>query len=170
MKRSALIQIFILSLSACGVRQTCPSCEDGADDEPPADMAEEIPDLPCGGADLQNDDLNCGACGNICWPHGAGGYEVGGCVEGACSPTWEGEAWPDPTPLTCNDVCGTLTCRANACAGLTGFVCEMVLGAECEARGGPGPQLLDLSGPCDESIPWPDLIVGGERVVYCCCE
>lgn len=170
MKRLALIQFLVLSLAACGRGQPCPSCDDdGADDDQLADMAGEIPDLPCGGADLQSDGLNCGTCGNKCRTIGVGTYEVGGCVAGACSPTWEGEAWPEPTPLTCDDVCGTLSCHANGCAGLTGFVCESVLGVECEALGGAGPLLLDFSGTCEETIPWPDIIVGGERGVYCCC-
>jgi hypothetical protein len=170
MKRLALIQFLVLSLAACRPGQPCPSCgEDGADDSQPADMAEEIPDLPCGGADLQNDDLNCGECGSVCWTQGAGAYEAGGCVEGACGPTWEGQAWPEPTPLTCADVCGTSACHADGCAGLTGFVCESILGQPCGTVGSGGDPLLDISGPCDAPISWPDVIDGGDRGVYCCC-
>lgn len=175
MKRPALIQILVLSLAACGRGQPCPSCDDGDDDDQPADMAGEVPDLPCGGADLQDDDKNCGTCGNICYARGAGEYETVGCLDGVCGPTWFGQVWLEPTPLTCDDVCatstgGSLTCRANDCVGLTGFVCESVLGESCEVLGGGGgPLLLDLSGPCDESIPWPEVIFGGDRGVFCCC-
>lgn len=171
MKPFAFIHFFVLSLAACGIRQTCSSCDDdAADDNPPPDMAEEMPDLPCDGADLQNDDLNCGTCENECRSIGSGTYEVGGCVAGVCNPTWEGEAWYEPTLLTCDDVCGTSSCHTNGCAGLTGFVCESILGVECDAiSSGGGAVLLDLSGACDEPIPWPDVVDGGDRVVYCCC-
>jgi hypothetical protein len=171
MKPLVLIHFLALSLVACGRGQPCPTCDDdGADDDQPADMAEDLPDLPCGGADLQNDDLNCGTCGNRCWTTGSSAYEAGGCVAGTCSPIWHGQEWPEPTPLTCDDVCGTLSCHANACAGLTGFVCESILGESCEALGnGAGNLLLDLSGPCDEWIPWPEVILGGDRLVFCCC-
>jgi hypothetical protein len=169
MKRSTLIQFVVMSLAACGPRQPCPSCDDAADDDQPADMAEEMPDLPCGGADLQNDDLNCGTCGNECISAGALTYEAGGCIAGACSPTWHGQDWLEPTPVTCEDVCGTLSCHANGCAGLTGFVCESVLGQECEVLGPGGTPLLEISGPCDETIAWPDVIFGGTRGVFCCC-
>jgi hypothetical protein len=170
MKRALLIQFFAMSLAACGRNQPCPSCDDGADDTPPLDLAEEIPDLPCGGADLQNDNWNCGTCGQICWPRGDGEHEAGGCVAGKCSPTWHGDQWWDPIPLTCDDVCGTLSCYANGCAGLTGFVCESSFGEPCSViGGGGGPLLLDFSGTCEEAIPWPDLIHGGVRLVYCCC-
>jgi hypothetical protein len=172
MKPRALIHFLALSLAACGRGQPCPTCDDdAADDDQPADMAEDLPDLPCGGADLQNDDENCGTCGNICYARGKGEYETVGCLDGVCGPTWFGQLWPEPTPLTCDDVCATstLSCHANACVGLTGFVCETALGVECEPMGGPGFLLLELTGPCDESIPWPDLIIGGTRGVFCCC-
>jgi hypothetical protein len=177
MKRPALIQFLLLSLAACGPGQPCPTCDDdGADDDQPADMADELPDLPCGGADLQNDDWNCGTCGNPCVVGGADEYEAGGCIDGVCGPSWFGNNWFEPTSLTCNDVCATATggnssCRANGCVGLTGFICQAVPSVSdwCEAFGGPGSLLLELSGPCDESIPWPDIVHGGVRLVLCCC-
>jgi hypothetical protein len=88
--------------------------------------------------------------------------------------TWHGQEWLEPTPLTCDEVCatatfGTASCHANGCSGLTGFVCETTPLDSCEIFHGNGPLLLDLSGACDESIPWPEVIFGWDRHVYCCC-
>jgi hypothetical protein len=47
-----------------------------SDQAPPADLAVSGPDLAC--SDLQNDPLNCGACGHDCLG--------GGCVAGKCQP------------------------------------------------------------------------------------
>lgn len=170
MKRHILAQLLLVSLAACRPGQPCPSC----DDDEPSDLPEELPDLPCDGADLQNDNAHCGTCENQCNVKGSGDYEAGGCVAGVCGPTWYGQEWLEPDPLTCADVCGTttggaLSCRANGCVGLTGFVCESVVGGGCEALGGSGPQLLDFSGTCDEPLPWPDVVFGGTRNVFCCC-
>lgn len=177
MKPSALIHSLVLSLAACGGRQVCPSCDDeDADDDPSVDMAPEIPDLPCGGADLQNDDQNCGTCGKECPTRGADEYEAGGCVDGVCGPIWFGQYWLEPTPLTCADVCtaqtfGMASCQANGCVGLTGFVCETISTEECDVlTGAPNPLLLlEISGPCDETIAWPEVLYGGNRSVFCCC-
>jgi hypothetical protein len=140
------------------------------------DVAEELPDLPCGGVDLQTDDHNCGTCGNECFVQGAGEYETSGCIDGACGPTWYGVGWPEPTPLTCADVCSTSTggkssCEPQACAGLTGFVCESVANNPCGVLGGGSTStLVDFDGSCEDLIPWPsETDFGGDRLAYCCC-
>jgi len=46
---------------ACGQSQQCDSCDEDQDLG-----AELVPDLPCAGADLETEDLNCGSCGNEC--------------------------------------------------------------------------------------------------------
>ncbi len=66
-----------LVLAACRPGQPCPSCED--DEAELGDVADVPADLPCGGADLQTDDFNCGECGNICTVKADGtDYEAGG--------------------------------------------------------------------------------------------
>lgn len=170
MKRQVLIQLLLVALSACGPSQPCPSCEDDGADDLPVDLAEEMPDLPCGGADLQNDNQNCGKCETMCWPQAEGSaHEAGGCVAGVCGPRWHGQEWLEPSPLTCDDVCGTLSCHANGCSGLTGFVCESIFGQPCTTISSGSPPLLDLSGACDEPLPWPEVWFEGDRHVYCCC-
>lgn len=134
----------------------------------------DAPDLPCGGADLQSDDANCGECGNSCWVRGSGKYAAGHCAAGVCGPTWVNQDWVEPTALTCDEVCGTvldgpLSCRAQGCAGLTGLVCESVIGEACVLFGGPGPVLAEFEGSCSETLPWPDTEFGGIRVAVCCC-
>ena len=177
MKRLALTPFLVLALAACGPNQPCPSCDDGADDDVPADVG-EVPDLPCGGADLQTDDFNCGTCGNICSVQAEGtDYQAGGCVDGACDArVWLHQDWPEPSPLTCAEVCTTASdgegsCAANGCSGLTAFVCETMFTEECDVlHGGSGPQLVDFSGTCEELIPWPEFTYGGKIHVFCCCE
>src|SRR5690606_20805935 len=120
----------VLALTACGsstpTPDPCPDCE-GADDMP----AEPITDLPCGGADLQNDDLNCGACGNECPVEYADGpFEAGNCNGGKCGPRWFAAfLGPDPgndveaPQMTCEEVCADFEapCVERGCAGLTGY-------------------------------------------------
>jgi len=141
------------------------------------DDGEDIPDLPCGGADLQTDRYNCGTCGKSCLVEGRKAYEAGGCVDGVCGPTWAGLRWLEPSLLTCAEVCTTATlaeasCQAAACAGLTGLVCESIFFTACAVMDGDGPPLtlVEVDGSCDEPIPWPEeTLEGGDRVAYCCC-
>jgi hypothetical protein len=60
--RSTTLTALLLFLSIAGCRGPlpCTGCEEQGEDESPPD------DLPCGGADLMTDNLNCGACGNEC--------------------------------------------------------------------------------------------------------
>lgn len=174
MKRRTIIPTFVLLLGACQPRLPCPDCDDDAAEQP-EDLPVEIPDLPCGGADLQTDDANCGECGNMCWVRGTGEYEAGHCSAGVCGPSWVTQDWVEPSPLTCDDVCGEvlggpLSCWANGCAGLTGLVCESVVGQGCDIfPGGSGPLLAEFTGSCSETLPWPDTQAGGVRVAVCCC-
>jgi len=67
MNHRALILSFLLPLVACRPGQPCPTCDaDGVGDDDLPDDGEDIPDLPCGGADLQTDRYNCGTCGKSC--------------------------------------------------------------------------------------------------------
>lgn len=173
MLRNKLIFSSILAITACRPGQPCPTCDDEADDLP-TDLPADNPDLPCGGADLQADDDNCGECGNACLVQGVGAYSAGGCVDGACGPTWHGTAWPEQTTLTCAEVCAAsaeLPCQTGACADLTGLVCESVANSPCGViSGGDTSTLVDFGGGCGDPIPWPEQTeFGGSRVVYCCC-
>ena len=175
MENRALILFFVLPLVACRPGLPCPSCDDddAADDESPDD-GEDIPDLPCGGADLQTDRYNCGTCGNSCLVEGSKAYETSGCVDGVCGPTWIGMQWLEPSLLTCDDVCllSLGSCQAAACAGLTGLVCESIFFTGCAVMNGEGAPvtLVEVDGSCNEPIPWPEETqYGGDRLAYCCC-
>jgi hypothetical protein len=50
--------------------------------------------------DTQNDSNHCGACGNICTVF----HDDGGCVDGACTPTWSG-CYPDDVLIPCTTIC-----------------------------------------------------------------
>ena len=177
MKRDASIVVCGLLLGACQPRLPCPDCDDDDAAEQPEDLPMETPDLPCGGADLQSDDANCGECGNSCLVRGRDEYEAGHCSAGVCGPTWFVEEWLEPTPLTCDEVCGaqidgSLACRANGCAELTGLVCESIDGGGCVVvfPGGSGPLLAEFTGSCSETLPWIDTQAGGSRLAVCCCD
>jgi hypothetical protein len=171
--KSPVPVLLVLALIACRPGQPCPTCEDVADDDPVVDLG-PVTDLPCGGVDLETDNLNCGTCGNECnlrfedTP-----YEVGSCREGECDPAnWESWEWFEPTPLTCDEVCANSwdepsSCVARGCSDLTAIVCGSVLGEQCQVFHGD-PADVEFAGACDEPIPWPD-DVNGSPVVYCCC-
>ena len=169
-----LASLAVVFLAACRPGQPCPSCEDAGDDGDETadipDVAEPIPDLPCDGADLQTDDDNCGECGNECWVNGAGDYRVGGCVDGACGPVWWGKQWLGPDGSSCADVCAEtgLSCRADACAGLTGFVCEAAFDAPCDTFTFGSAPFAEVTGSCTEPIDWPEQALGQIKL-YCCC-
>lgn len=67
----------LLQLAACNRPE--PESEDIAAEEEGV-----VPDLPCGGADLQTDDFNCGTCGNTCEVPYPNNVESGTYVDYAC--------------------------------------------------------------------------------------
>jgi len=117
-KTLQLIALTML-LGACNRALPCDDCEEveaeeEADSDPP-------PDLPCGGADLQTDDQNCGECGNECAVILADTeWEAGGCQAGVCGPTWIGCI---NGPETCEEFCtsGGTQCVEGGCAGVSGL-------------------------------------------------
>ena len=172
MQRRPRLALLIVLVAGCGPRQARSSGDDESGDGADVpDLAEPTPDLPCGGADLQTDAENCGECGNVCSLLGKGEYEAGGCVDGACGPRWEGKSWTEPETLTCADVCvgHGLACQPDACAGLTGFVCEFPFDAMCATLIEGSTPLAEIEGSCANPLEWPAQAVNDELVVYCCC-
>ncbi len=130
-------------------------------------------DLPCGGADLMTDDLNCGSCGHECHiqdedPFMSDEWRGGGhCMNGQCG-SWWGPCGGD-TYSTCREIleaqgleCGT-GCKAKT-PGTTVvyFDVSESLGAFCWRAGYP----IEYSLGCDDPLPWnPDHAAEG---VTCC--
>lgn len=176
MTRPRATLIFIVfcmfCMSACRDKPTCLNCgEDVAaednDGTPP-------PDLPCGGADLMTDNLNCGTCGHECeiWYRDTE-YEAGSCNDGVCGPGGWSSCIPGENTVpwkNCSDICISLgdSCVPNGCAGLTGMMFATSFdGWGCSAyRYTP---VVTMSGGCDELIPWGS---PGESLldVQCCCD
>lgn len=169
-----LIPVYLLlQLIGCTRPQTCPEC-DGEDI--PVEDEDEGPDLPCGGADLQTDDLNCGACGNACDVMWAGTkYAAGGCVNGECGRTWTGlnPLSPPPAMETCEQWCafGDFECVPRGCSGMTAFVCEIVgdFGNQCNLGDPLHQAIVEMTGECDEVIPYPNNVESGNYIYYACC-
>jgi hypothetical protein len=169
MTRHKPASLLLLLLSACNRPG-----EDGT----VASEEEGVPsDLPCGGANLETDDLNCGTCGNACnvmWPDT--NYAAGGCKEGECGRTWTGIGPLPPPPefRTCEELCswGDIPCVPRGCSGLTAYVCviEGDFGDQCNLD--RYTAAVDFSGECDEPIPYPDLY-DPETFIFvhfaCCC-
>jgi hypothetical protein len=88
-----------------------------------------VADLPCGGADLETNNENCGTCGNECRVSFAGTkWEAGACVNAECGPNWSGLIGQQSPPLeTCVDVCEffSATCVSGGCAGVTGIMIDI---------------------------------------------
>jgi hypothetical protein len=87
---TALTVLFFLGAAGCNA-PPCPDCEEpadvgDADGDGDGDGDEPLPDLPCGGADLMTDNLNCGTCGHECgvWYEGTE-YQAGACEQDECS-------------------------------------------------------------------------------------
>ena len=163
----------LLGLSACRDKVPCADCGGGfADDDTPV---QDIPmsDLPCGGADLMTENLNCGICGHECGLFYPGTpYEAGGCKAGVCGPGGWTSCDPkdaDDPYENCAEVCAAYsrTCVANGCAGLTGMMSDVLFGNGC----GPGENgpLAEFSGSCEDPIPW---MTPAENLLHvqCCCE
>jgi hypothetical protein len=182
--RSAILVLPLL-LFSCNPSPPCQDCdsEDVADrgedqDQGQGEDAGVMPDLPCNGADLRTDDLNCGACGNECnviWPGTE--YAAGGCVDSACGPIWTAlfTLLPPPETLTCQEICGLgdRQCAPRGCSGLTGYVCVSVgdFGTQCDLGDPLNTPRLEMYGECDEPAPYPNNVEPGDFVyLNCCCE
>jgi len=169
----------LLLFGAAGCRNTlpCTGCEEPADvDADAGDGDEPLPDLPCGGADLMTDNLNCGTCGNECWVWYEGSqYQAGGCEQGECSrSTWSICSTPY-FGATCEEVCGGRECLPGGCSGLTAMVFEVLPFHGCptssELTSGDYKPVMLLTGACDEPIPWePQGHNQFAREAMCCCE
>ena len=174
MSKQIILCAAMLILPACNDpgSEKCLDCQGG-------DMTDEpIRDLPCGGADLQNDNLNCGECGNECYvDQGDPRYQAGGCNEGKCGPRWFAKYLPSvgwdlvlPPEMTCDEVCAEYesTCVAQGCVGLTAYTCASSWGDGCSPYEPWG--LKDFAGECSEKVPWPAFVDSGyELEVDCCC-
>lgn len=169
---TSLLLPLTLLLAGCRNLPPCQDCEDDAaeDDASMPDLP-AVPDLPCGGADLMTDNLNCGTCGHECglwFPDTA--LEAGGCVDGVCGPGWSNCFSEAANVGNCSDVCAAyeLSCVPNGCAGYTGVLYDIVgIDDVC----GPlweGRQFVAVEGGCEAPIPWMDMNEY-PREVMCCC-
>jgi hypothetical protein len=178
--RTTLMLAFVgaFGTSACRGKLPCPDCGDdvaaeGDDDTPMPDIP--VPDLPCGGADLMTDNLNCGTCGHECvnsW-YRETEYEAGTCKAGVCGPaSWSTCTQGDKSSpwQNCSDICTSLNrvCVPNGCAGLTGLVFTLNFdGWGCSAS--HYTPAAEISGGCDEPIPWMNP-GDGLMAAQCCCD
>ncbi len=167
--------ILTLQIVACNR----PSADGESDSEGlTAEGQEEgtVTDLPCGGADLQTDDLNCGACGNECysmWPETE--YAAGECVNGSCSPRWTG--WfghlPPPDIRTCEQICayGNIPCVPRGCSGMTALVCGEYTewSNRCDLGDPAHHAMIEFSGECDEPVPYPKDTDDYYLIDFACC-
>jgi len=169
---------FILSfcvVSMLGACERSSPCADCLAEEPVEEPA--VPDLPCDGADLEVDDLNCGACGAACSvTYVDTPYEVGHCSEGQCGPRWYAQTL-DPIPeghplpeLNCEEVCAnvSLTCVAQGCSGKTGYSCVTAFGTGCSLTD-EYFYPANWEGACADDIPLPDPDPGVNLKIGCCC-
>ncbi|MFO7566931.1 MAG: hypothetical protein R6X02_30080 [Enhygromyxa sp.] len=174
MSRTTLLAALagLLATTACRNALPCPDCDDEADEQD--DQADEpLPDLPCGGADLMTDNLNCGTCGHECvlWYSGTE-YEAGTCNQGVCGPGWtDCQSGGFPGGFSnCAEICVALgqTCVPQGCAGLTAMMYEVNFdGWGCDPTS--RKPVVTMTEACDEPIPW---LNNGEtaRHAMCCCD
>jgi hypothetical protein len=176
-RRLLLIPLALATL-ACRPPQPCgDGCDDAADGSS-GDTSEDpdLPpptDLPCGGADLMTDDLNCGACGNECYVQDTdtaveGEWRGGGhCMNGQCGSVWAGcdsDQYPtcrtllEPQGLECGTDCSAKT------PGTTVLYFDVfeTLGGTCWFDSYP----IEYALGCDDPLPWnPD---HNSELVACC--
>jgi hypothetical protein len=156
-----LIVVLGLGVLACGDPIPCSDCDDSA-----ADMeGDPMPDLPCGGADLMTDPLNCGSCGKLCQFFPGTEWAAGGCESGECvGPGWSNCYWEAFGP-TCGAICAgsDMTCVAGGCSGYTAMLLQVASDFDFSCTE-PDPYAT-MQGPCDEPIPY-------EMYTYvmCCCD
>jgi hypothetical protein len=171
---------FLLQLAACNRPPSCRDCE-GEDLAGEGEEEGVMPDLPCGGANLQTDDFNCGSCGNACvvdWPGTR--YAAGGCVDGECGRNWSAlhSLSAPPAMETCEQLCsfGDFSCVPGGCSGLTAYVCVTLgdFGDQCNLGDPLNLAFTEMTGACDEVIPYPtDFVENADNFVFvdyaCCC-
>jgi hypothetical protein len=171
--RSVFLAFAVSGAAACRGPMPCPNCDDSADDMQADDVQEDpVPDLPCGGADLMTDPLNCGVCGNNCLWFPGTDWEVGSCEMGECNgPYWDSCEW-SVAGATCGEICespiSSLKCVAGGCSGHTALLNWLGSDfASCDVASFPPYATMD--GSCDEPIPWEDDGQGSSTYVMCCC-
>lgn len=173
--RTTLMVAFLVGGTlACRASVPCSDYNGVADDKANDDedmQLPDLPDLPCGGADLKTDNLNCGTCGHECilWFEETQ-YAAGTCAGGVCGPGWSNCAPGGPNPYpNCAVVCEGLgqSCVPNGCSGYTGMLFGVLFGWGC------GPDESEPSatmmGECDEPIPW-EKVEEDPPHVMCCCD
>lgn len=174
-RRSCAVESSIC-MALIGVALACRGplpCEDCDEDDVPTD-------LPCGGADFETDNSNCGECGNACELELAGtAYETGSCRAGVCgTATWYRQSYHSvpigerpPPRVSCDELCAEFgsVCVYRGCSEKTGYSCDVLFGFGCSLR---EEDALPWTGPCADGVPW----VGqgdpgsGSPVIGCCCE
>jgi hypothetical protein len=149
--------LLLLSMAGCRGPLPCTGCEEQGDegDKSEEQGEDESPpdDLPCGGADLMTDNLNCGTCGNECgvWFEGTQ-YEAGACAQGKCSRSGWYSCATQHAGANCEEVCGGRKCLPGGCSGYTGLVFEIGHFDSCPVK--ELNPVAVLTGTCDEPIPW----------------
>ncbi len=169
MKRKILNQAVACSLligvGACGSPPLCTDC-DVSDADVDSEEGEEAPgDLPCGGADLQTDDKNCGSCGSRCYVWYSGTeWEAGGCVAGECAPLWTD---CESGFATCAERCAQTDqpCIEGGCAGVSGFFVDVLAFDGCN----PPALFKTPLESCDDEIDWNKDDLEVVRQALCCC-
>jgi len=131
--------------------------------------------IPCDGADLQNDTLNCGSCGLECPVlYADTEYAVGQCNDGVCGGPYWYETLYNETPffhptISCAEMCAdnSRTCVARGCSGKTGYMCAYALGEGCLIN---FMGIVAWTGECNEDIPPFELDTGVVPAIGCCCD
>ncbi len=164
---NAFLLLMLLVAPACRDPLPCDDCDSVAEE---ADHAEDPPaDLPCGGADLETDNDNCGTCGNECpvWLEDTP-WEAGTCQAGECGPTWTQCLDRSLFVANCEEFCVDFgrTCVAGGCSGFTALLYDVNATNVCELDDPPN---LTMSGACTDPIPW-EQTIEWNRFAMCCCE
>jgi hypothetical protein len=162
-----LVAALGLGTMACRDPIPCSDCDDSVADMEEGPTPDLLPDLPCGGADLQTDPLNCGTCGNDCLWFAGTEWEAGACESGECvGPGWSGCLWEAFGP-TCGAICtgSGATCVAGGCSDYTALLIH-VGGIDVNCDIPSVTPYATMNGPCDEPIPYED---DGTTYVICCC-
>lgn len=166
-----LVLSIVFALTGCRDPMPCLDCGLADDDDDEDNGDKPLADLPCGGADLMTDSLNCGSCGNACVLYYDGtDYEAGACSDGVCGPGWSTCFHEAFAFETCAEVCTALgrSCVADGCSGYSGLLFTVDFdGWGCNAN--LYAPAATITGACDQTIPW--TATGDDpREVMCCCD